>query len=192
MQQPIVQFQTWWKEALLHSPLQQKSAVCLSSIDADGFPAGRFVDLKWVDETGFVFCSYFDSAKGRQIQQNPKVALTIWWDHLGYQVRIVGKAEQISAARADSFWNTRSKSAQLTTTAFRQSEPMASEAELGLKLQAVAANYADQSIPRPSNWGGYCIKPLSIEFLRFRQSRLHLRELYKYHADGWTKQLLQP
>lgn len=192
MQQPILQFEKWWREALTDSPLQQKSAVCISTIDEHGFPAGRFVDLKSVSETGFVFCTYLDSAKGRQITFNPKVAMTIWWDHLGYQVRIVGQAHQIPAVEADHFWNTRSRSAQLTTTAFEQSAAMASELELNSRLQHVAASYADQPIPRPANWGGYCIKPVSIEFLTFRQSRLHLRELFEHRAEGWVKQLLQP
>ena len=193
MQQPLAQFETWWKEAQMDSPLQQKSAVCVSTVDEAGFPTGRFVDLKSVDEEGFIFCSNFDSAKGKQLQQNPKVALTVWWDHIGYQVRIQGIAEKIPAAHADYFWTTRSKSAQLTAIAFRQSEPMALEADLGSQLHEVFANYVGQmSIPRPTNWGGYRIKPFSIEFLQFRQSRLHLRELYKHTAVGWTKQLLQP
>lgn len=84
MDKPIEKFESWWQEALADSPLQQKSAVCVSTIDEYGFPAARFVDLKSVTEAGFVFCSYFDSAKGKQIARNAKTAMTVWWDHLGY------------------------------------------------------------------------------------------------------------
>lgn len=192
MDNPISKFESWWKEALTDSLLQQKSAVCVSTIDENGFPAGRFVDLKSVSEAGFVFCTYFDSAKGRHIARDPKTSITIWWDHVGYQIRVIGSAQVITAAEADCFWQTRSRSAQLTTTAFDQSEPLHSEDELATRLHEASVKLVDQPIPRPGNWGGYCIKPVSIEFLTFRESRLHLRELFEYKGNGWIKRLLQP
>lgn len=192
MNNPIDKFKTWWQEALAESPLQQKSAVCVSTIDEKGFPTGRFVDLKSVSENGFVFCTCFDSAKGRHMANSAKTAITAWWDHIGYQVRVVGTSELITAAEADRFWATRSKSAQLTTTAFEQSEPMASEEELAARLKDASAKFVERDIPRPDNWGGYCVKPISIEFLTFRESRLHLRELFSYEENCWVKQLLQP
>jgi pyridoxamine 5'-phosphate oxidase len=192
MDKPIIKFESWWKEALANSPLQQRSAVCVSTIDENGFPSGRFVDLKAVSDSGFVFCSYFDSAKGRHISREPKTAMTIWWDHVGYQIRVVGFTQVISDAEADSFWKSRSKSAQLTTTAFEQSEPLNSENDLTTRLEESSAQFADRPVPRPNNWGGYRIEPISIEFLTFRESRLHLRELFEIKDDGWVKQLLQP
>ena len=192
MDSPIDKFESWWQEALVDSPLQQKSAVCISTIDENGFPAGRFVDLKSIGESGFVFCTYFDSVKSKHIERNHKTAMTAWWDHVGYQVRVVGTADVITAAEADRFWETRNRSAQLTTTAFEQSQPMASEIELTARLKEASARLAGQQVPRPENWGGYCIKPVSIEFLTFRESRLHLRELFENKDSGWIKQLLQP
>lgn len=192
MDNPISKFESWWREALVNSPLQQKSAVCVSTIDDDGFPTGRFVDLKSVTENGFVFCTYFDSAKGRHIARNSKASIAIWWDHVGYQVRVVGSAEVMTEGEADGFWKTRSRNAQLTTTAFDQSEPLDLESELLKRLQETSEKLVDQPIPRPDNWGGYCIKPVSIEFLTFRDSRLHLRELFLCKGSDWVKQLLQP
>lgn len=189
---PISRFQLWWKEALSNSPLQQKSAVCISTIDENGFPSGRFVDLKSVDDSGFTFCTYLDSAKGKHIQQNSKVALTVWWDHVGYQVRVIGEATPVSEADAIHFWKTRKRSAQLTTTAFQQSQQMASEDELITRMQAAALEFTDKEVPKPANWGGYIIRPRSIEFLTFAETRLHLRELYKRDSDTWIKSLLQP
>ena len=192
MQNPISKFERWWQEALADSPLQQKSAVCISTINENGFPTGRFVDLKSVSDAGFVFCSYFDSAKGKHIAREPKTAMTIWWDHVGYQIRVVGLAQEIADAEADCFWQNRSRSAQLTTTAFEQSEVLNSEGDLITLLEASATQFADRPVPRPNNWGGYCIKPVSIEFLTFQESRLHLRELFEFKNNCWVKQLLQP
>lgn len=192
MENPIEKFQQWWKQALLNSPLQQKSAVCVSTIDENGFPSGRFVDLKSVDDDGFTFCTYLDSAKGKQIQRNPKVAITVWWDHAGYQVRIVGEATPVSDADAIVFWKTRKRSAQLTTTAFEQSQLLVEEAELITRMQHVTDVFVDREVPKPNHWGGYRVRPISIEFLTFAESRLHLRELYNRQQNAWVKSFLQP
>lgn len=192
MENPINQFKAWWRDALLDSPLQQKSAVCVSTIDERGFPAARFVDLKSVCDQGFVFCTYFDSNKGQQISMNNKAAMTCWWDHVGYQVRIVGHAEAISDKEADNYWAKRSRSAQATTFAFEQSQPLESEERLEIVFEETLLELEDKPIPRPVNWGGYRIRPISIEFLTFRENRLHLRECYQHSDGSWLKQLLQP
>ncbi|PUA27393.1 MAG: pyridoxamine 5'-phosphate oxidase [Cellvibrio sp. 79] len=192
MENPIEKFQAWWNQATTNSPLQQKSAVCISTIDENGFPSGRFVDLKSADENGFVFCTYLDSAKGKHIQQNPKVALTVWWDHVGYQVRVIGEAQAISDAEAVEIWQTRKRSAQLITTAFQQSQPLIEQEELQTRILDASEQFAEKEVPKPSTWGGYRIKPVSIEFLTFAESRLHFRELFSWEGNIWIKSLLQP
>ena len=192
MQDPIRQFQCWWQAALKDSPLTQKSAVCVSTIDTDGFPSGRFVDLKAADSQGFTFCTYLDSQKGRDLAKNPRVALTAWWDHIGYQVRVVGQASPIDEAKAQVYWQARCRDAQLTTHAFAQSRPLDSQAELKKRFEAVTAKYRNKAPEKPQNWGGYCIAPKTIEFLTVKETRLHLREKYLRLERGWQLQLLQP
>ncbi len=192
MDSPIDKFEVWWRDALVDSPLKQRSPVCISTIDENGFPSGRFVDLKSVSDEGFVFCSYLDSNKGKQISNNAKSAMTFWWDHVGYQIRVVGYAQEISKVEAERFWITRTRSAQMTTTAFDQSAPLESEGFLAAHLQNISEQFDGQPIPMPVNWGGYLIKPITIEFLTFRDSRLHLRESFEYIDGHWVKRLLQP
>jgi len=191
MQEPMAKFQQWWREALQDSPLKQKSAVCVSTLDDLGYPASRFVDLKAVDERGLVFCSYLNSNKGKQISADPKVALTAWWDHMGYQIRVLGDATEISLQDAQSYWQSRHRAAQITTCAFVQSQPLEHEAELE-RRSALYGLTAPEVITKPENWGGYRINPVSIEFLTFRDSRLHLREYYQKQDEQWCKTLLQP
>ncbi|MDF2176915.1 pyridoxamine 5'-phosphate oxidase [Aliiglaciecola sp. CAU 1673] len=192
LQDPIQQFNQWWQAAVKDSPLRQKSAVCISTINKDGFPSGRYVDLKAVDKEGFVFCTYLDSDKGRDIVNNPKVALTAWWDHMGYQVRVTGQANAIDDVKAQSYWQTRGRDAQLTTHAFAQSRPLDSQADLKSRFEAISEAFRDKGVEKPQNWGGYCIAPQTIEFLTFQENRLHLREKYLRLAQGWQLQLLQP
>ncbi|MCG7539506.1 MULTISPECIES: pyridoxal 5'-phosphate synthase [Pseudoalteromonas] len=192
MNNPIEKFTSWWQQALKNNPLNQPNAVCVSTIDENGFPTGRFVDLKAVNEGGFVFCSYFDSAKGKHLENVPNIAMTVWWDHVGYQVRIVGIAKKISDKDADTYWQGRSRDAQLTTTSFNQSAIIRDQSDLTEKLRIAELRYSTNPIPRPENWGGYCINPISIEFLTFAETRLHLRESYERSGEQWKKQLLQP
>tara|TARA_A200000159_G_C7331511_1_gene343157 strand:- start:1680 stop:2261 length:582 start_codon:yes stop_codon:yes gene_type:complete len=181
-----------WENAKTNSPLTQKSAVCVSTIDSAGFPQSRFVDLKEVDQRGFTFCTSYNSAKGSELSQNPKVALLAWWDHIGCQIRVVGKAVTISNELADKFWFSRSKKARVATTFFRQSEIWDSSVSMENQYSATLAA-SPESIVRPSSWGGYTVVPNSIEILKFRDSRVHIREQYvRDNGSPWKMQLLQP
>jgi pyridoxamine 5'-phosphate oxidase len=193
MESPMEKFTQWWEAALVQSPLNQKSAVCVSTVGQDGMPSGRFVDLKGADEDGFTFCTYLDSAKGAEIRENPNVALTIWWDHVGYQVRIQGIAEPLPEDEAVKHWTARKREAQLTTLSFQQSQILEREEFLEQKLAEATHRYEGMSVPKPATWGGYRIRPRSIEFLTFRDTRLHKRELFdRDPAGAWSVTLLQP
>lgn len=189
---PIKKFKSCWDEAKRNIKLKHPSAVCVSTIDEHGFPSGRFVDLKSVEERGFIFCTYLDSQKGRDIQRNPKVALTFWWETIGYQVRVNGTASEISSSVAEKYWKKRPREAQITTLSCKQSQPLLSEQDLYRQFEELKKNMEDKQIPKPENWGGFIVKPISIEFLTFKESRLHVRELYTVVGDEWQRNLLQP
>ena len=57
--------------------------------------------------------------------------------------------------------------------------------------------FADESeeIPRPEYWGGYLVRPETIEFWHGRPSRLHDRLQYKRDSsdpEKWVRQRLSP
>ncbi len=189
---PILKFKSWWQEVSATPGLLYPGAICVSTLDVNGFPSGRFVDLKAVDADGFIFCTYLDSQKGQDIKRNPKISLTAWWEGLGYQVRINGIAYPISEVVAETYWQTRSKEAQITTLSSRQSQPLLSESVLQQQFDECRQRIGDSAVPKPDNWGGYRVAPESIEFLTFRENRLHLRELFQLEGKGWQKRLLQP
>lgn len=191
---PISLFTRWWAEARAGAPsLRQPGAVCLSTVAEDGAPTARFVDLKAVDPGGFVFCTALGSRKAAHLRREPRVALTCWWDALGRQVRVQGRAVRLSEEEAGHWWAQRSRAAQVATLASAQSRPLADEATLRARVEAVAAAHEGQPIPRPEAWGGYRVTPTQIEFLTFGQDRLHRRELFVRGADGaWRSELLQP
>ncbi|KZN59647.1 pyridoxine/pyridoxamine 5'-phosphate oxidase [Pseudoalteromonas luteoviolacea] len=192
MEHPIQRFLIWWERAIKNSPLKQKSAVCVSTINNEGFPAARFVDLKSVSNDGIVFCTYLDSAKGKEISICNKVALTAWWDHIGYQIRVTGRATPLPDEEADRYWKTRTTDAQITTHVCEQSQPLANPNELVDKVAAINRDNSLNPSIRPINWGGYSVVAHSIEFLTFKEDRLHLRELFTLNDGVWTKSFLQP
>lgn len=188
----IGKFQGWWNQAKADPSLKHKGAMCVSTIDEFGFPNARFVDLKAATDDGFTFCTFLDSKKGIEIEQCQKVAQTIWWENIGYQVRIQGRAARISRIMANEYWQSRNRDAQLATLCSSQSQPLISGQMLLSQLSTLRATFGDAEIPVPDNWGGYVVEPVSVEFLTFKEDRLHFREHFFRNDKHWNRQLLQP
>jgi pyridoxamine 5'-phosphate oxidase len=192
MDEIVERFQACWRRAGDDPSLRHKGAACVSTIDESGYPAARFVDLKSVTDDGLTFCTDLDSGKGVQIERNPRVAVTLWWENVGCQVRVQGAATPIARSVALEHWQARSREAQLTTLCSRQSEPLLPGDELPARLAAARDSLRGIEIPMPDNWGGFVVRPISVEFLTFRDDRLHLREHYFLDDGRWSKRLLQP
>ncbi|KOY62510.1 pyridoxamine-phosphate oxidase [Photorhabdus heterorhabditis] len=192
IEDPIEKFKIWWKDIEKNTNTKHTGAVCVSTIDNNGFPSGRFVDLKEVSKEGFTFCTHLGSPKSIDIARNEKVGLTFWWENLGYQVRVLGNAKKIPSLVADKYWNMRSRDAKIIALSCQQSQPIASIQELHKQFELKCHDIGNKKISRPDNWGGYIVKPISIEFLSFKENRLHLRELYLYIDSNWQRRLLQP
>ena len=192
-QDPIKKFKLWWEKAKENSSLNQPNAACLSTINKDGFPGGRFVDLKDIVDQSFIFCTSLESKKAQEISKNPNVGLTIWWDHMGFQVRIVGSAFTASESDSVTHWQNRSREAQITSVCSNQSEKINRVEKLSDKIKQFKNEIAQNSaISKPANWGCFKVRPQQIEFLTFSENRLHLRELYEKEDEKWTLSLLQP
>jgi len=193
MHDPLDAIRQLWIASVANSPLNQKNAVCLSTIDAKGFPSARFVDLKAVDDRGFIFHTNLDSPKARDIAGDPRSALTVFWDHIRVQVRIQGHCSTLGAKDADRYWKARPRDAQLTTLSFQQSAPLAGFDELAKRLQRTREVHQDIAIlDRPRCWGGFVLVPTSVEILHFMPDRLHERTVFSKTAEGWAIEHRQP
>lgn len=189
---PLTILQQHWHRAKQNSPMTQPNSVSISTIDRQGFPQSRFVDLKQITEQGLVFCSRYDSNKGKEIEHNPKVALNVWWDHIGVQLRLSGSAEYAAPEVSDEFWQQRNLSAQYTTLLSPQSQPIKDLVQLKDIVASAIDKAPNTAVERPNNWGAFLIKPLEIEILTFAESRLHLRERFFKHGASWQMNLLAP
>ncbi len=192
MTDPISQFQQWLEDAKKCKTIAEPTAMCLASVGEGGKPSSRMVLLKAVDERGFVFYTNFESRKGREILANPYVALCFHWMPLERQVRIEGKAEQVSDAEADAYFKSRPRESRIGAWASKQSRPLSGKTELVKAVAAETLRFGVGDIPRPPYWSGFRIVPDAIEFWNNGLARLHDREVFTRDGNGWSVTRLFP
>ena len=175
---PIEQFKKWLREASENIMVVEANAMVLSTI-TDGAPVGRSVLLKDVSVDGFTFFTNYLSRKADAISNNPNVSLVFPWYPMERQVIIIGTAEKVSAQESDDYFASRPWGSQIGATASAQSTELDSRETLEAKYAQLAEKYPEGSVvPRPEYWGGYLVRPVSIEFWQGRHSRLHDRLRY--------------
>ncbi len=189
---PIQQFQRWLRNAL-DAQLPEPNAMTLATADRAGRPYARVVLLKDCDASGFVFFTNYRSDKGRQLAENPHAALVFLWLELERQVRIEGTVGKIPTAESEAYFHSRPRESRLGALASRQSQVIANRQMLDERYQRLAAQYPDDIIPMPNQWGGYRVRPEILEFWQGRHGRVHDRLRYRRQTDGhWWLERLEP
>lgn len=189
---PFTQFQRWFDQAV-NANLNQPNAMTVATVGDDYRPSARMVLLKDFDSRGFVFYTNYESRKGHELAKHPWTALLFYWGELHRQVRIEGPVSVVSAAESDAYFASRPLGSQIGASASPQSQVIANREELDARVRELEALYRDQPPPRPSNWGGYRVAPISFEFWQGRVNRLHDRLRYRKTEQGdWIIERLAP
>lgn len=190
---PISQFHNWFQEAEQYGEIEEVNTLTVSSISPDGYPKSRIVLLKQYDAEGFVFYTNYNSEKGKAITANPKVCLSFFWATMERQVIIKGNAEKVAEKTADDYFSSRPRGSRLGALASNQSEVIPSRDYLDNKLKQLENEYEGKEIPRPEHWGGFLVRPVSIEFWQGRKNRLHDRIRYTLiSGENWKMERLAP
>ena len=191
LQEALDRFDALFKRAA-DQGLNEPTAMTVATVDAHGRPSARVVLLKGYARSGFVFYTNTLSRKGRELAENPRVALCLFWDPLMEQVRIEGEVSPVTDAEADAYWNGRHPGSQIGAWASDQSEPLESREALEARVAAFGERFGDGPIPRPPHWSGYRVVPVRIEFWRSLPNRLHERTCYLLEGGEWRVSLLCP
>lgn len=190
---PLELFQKWFHEVEEFGNTEEPNAMTLATIGKDLFPKSRVVLLKKLTWEGFIFYTNYKSEKGRAITENPNVCLSFFWQGLEQQVIVKGMAEKIAANLSDGYFESRPNGSKLGAWASNQSEIIEKREVLEDNLKRFEEKFKNQEIPRPEHWGGYLVKPVSIEFWQGRDNRMHDRLRYILQDDfSWKIERLAP
>lgn len=190
---PIEQFRAWFEDAKRSDP-RQPNAMTLATSSPDGVPSARIVLLKGFDREGFTFFTNYQSDKARDLDSNPLAALLFHWPQLTRTVRVTGAVEKVTRQESEAYFATRPRDSQLGAWASAQSTVIESRDYLHKRYDELKKQYEGRDVPTPPHWGGYRVRPATIEFWQGQTSRLHDRLRYvRENGDGaWTLQRLAP
>ena len=190
---PIELFRTWFNAADASESVVETNAMTIASIGLDGFPKSRVVLLKKFTWEGFIFYTNYTSEKGKAILANNKICLSFFWEGLEQQIIIKGEAEKLAENLSDGYFESRPDGSKLGAWASNQSSVVASREALDKSLQEFENKFEGKEIPRPKHWGGFLVKPISIEFWQGRPNRMHDRLRYTLQKDfSWKLERLAP
>lgn len=188
---PIRQFQKWYKAAE-QSGIKQPDAMTLATASERGVPSARIVLFKGLNADGFKFFTNYQSKKAKDLKANSRAALVFYWPLLDQQIRIEGKVHVLSSKESDQYWATRPRESQIGALASKQSTEISGWSALRKTIAKLETQYLGQRIPRPENWGGFCLVAEKIEFWSLGNFRLHDRFCYTKKGRTWKLVQLSP
>lgn len=188
---PIAQFEKWFEDAV-NAEIFEPNVMTLATVDKSARPNARIALLKGFDNDGFSFYTNYLSQKGKEIKKNPYACLVFFWAELERQVRIEGKIEKLDKETSEQYFNSRPQGSQIGAIASPQSQVIPNRDVLEQKVEELTQQYEGKTIPKPAHWGGYIVKPTSIEFWQGRSSRLHDRIKYTFSNGSWKIERLAP
>ena len=91
---------------------------------------------------------------------------------------------------SDEYFNSRPEMSRISAIASPQSQVIESRQWLEDQVAKITQS---KSIARPHHWGGYVVRPITIEFWQGRANRLHDRIQYTLEENGgWKMERLAP
>ncbi|KAL4659890.1 pyridoxine-5'-phosphate oxidase [Arapaima gigas] len=183
---PIKQFADWFDQATKCPDIGEANAMCIATCTKEGMPSARMVLLKGFSQEGFRFFTNYESRKGVELENNPLACLLFYWEPLNKQVRIEGTVERIPYQSSCEYFRSRPKSSQIGAVVSRQSTVIPDRQFLRQKNAELQEQYKDTDVPMPDYWGGYIVKPHTIEFWQGQTNRLHDRIVFLRPKEGDT------
>jgi len=189
MESPHELFLEWFQVAI-DNGVHEPHAMTLSTTDHKGYPDARVLILKDLDEYGWYFASSAKSNKGKQIKDNPRVALTFYWSVIGRQVRVRGKVVDMGEDKSSQDFLNRGHVARAIALIDKQSSILEEQSDFEEALiQQLNIVKNHPTLVSPS-WTLYRVVAEEVEFWQGNEERKHVRLRYVLEGDKWVKNLL--
>ena len=188
---PIKQFESWLQNAI-EIEASEPNAMAISTVDSQNNPRSRYVLFKNIVNDSLVFHSHYESAKAKEIENNPNVSGLFFWPEIYRQIRFEGVVSKASAEVSDEYFKSRPRGGQISAWASDQSEEIEDREILEQKIKELEKEFEGKEIPRPKFWGGYLIDIHYWEFWQGRKNRTHDRFSYSKVDTEWKTVRLSP
>lgn len=150
----------------------------------------RFVNLKLIKGSEFIFFSNYNSPKSIQFCNHSQITALFYWNNINTQIRMKAKIEKTTTEFNNYYFKHRSSDKNALAISSRQSETIDSYEE-------VINNYekslkSDDLTQCPEYWGGFSFVPYYFEFWHGHKSRINKRDIYEIKESKWIKYNIQP
>ena len=99
----------------------------------------------------------------------------------------------LTTADSEPYFHSRPHGSQIGAWTSRQSTVLSSRSELDDRYAELLERWPEGTeVPMPDFWGGYRLRPESVEFWQSRPGRLHDRLRYRVVTGSWEIQRLSP
>lgn len=178
-----------WMDRAEELGVRELAAATLATAGQEG-PSTRTVLIKDVDDTRLVFTTSAASRKGRELETDPRCAVTFYWRETMQQISIKGRAVKAAVEESDARFDARPVAARAAVIASHQSRPLEDEDILRERVKDIEES---GDLQRPDAWHAWHVIPDEVEFWHGSVNRLHRRLCYRRGMNGiWDARRLEP
>ena len=188
---PLELLSGWINEAKKYGIIEP-TAMSFATLNNSGLPRNRMVLARYIDDEQIGFFTNLESDKSLEIIANENVSATFWWPELERQVRVEGKAKQMSRDQVEEYHSTRPRKSRIAAWASDQSRELNSMDTLLDRFFHYESKFENEIVPAPPFWGGYMILINRVEYWSGRPNRLHERVVLSRSYDSWSEKRLYP
>lgn len=188
---PVDAFADWLSTAI-DVGVDEPHAMTVSTVDPDGAPAARVVLLTDVVEGTWRFATDARTGKSRDLAADARVALTFYWQPLGRQVRVSGRAEALDADACARDFLSRPPGSRAAALASRPGDVLRAPADLSDAVTAARGRVEREPGLVVPTWQLWAVRPEQVEFWQGVSDRAHMRLVYQRDGERWDRRLWWP
>lgn len=190
LEAPFCRFRKCYENALFKEQ-EAIQAACISSYNTHSNEIdSRYVNIKFLDNTNFIFFSNYNSPKSLDFSLHKQAAIVFFWPSINSQIRIKANIEKCLIEFNNKYFMQRSPKKNALAISSNQSCPIKSFDEVIRKYSKTLSD--SNLLDCPNYWGGFKAQPYSIEFWEGGRHRLNKRDIYTKNSSDWNQCILEP